>query len=173
MHPRGGLVREYAVRVMGEADAMQVHRLTHGIELEDGPAKFETLEDAGGEGANRWYKVTLKEGRNREVRRLFESQGLTVSRLMRTQYGPIVLDRALGRGKSRDLEGEELAALYAAAGLPPPAAPARRETKPAPRATHGKGRKHAAPARGPTVHEADKPARKTLGLKRKSPTRKH
>jgi 23S rRNA pseudouridine2605 synthase len=158
MHPSREVEREYAVRVLGELDAMQQHRLITRVDLEDGPAKFDTLVEAGGEGTNRWYKVTLREGRNREVRRLIESQGLQVSRLMRTRYGPIALDPALRRGQVRDLEPEEIAAVYAAAGLPVPAEPvtvhAPRPARPGFKRTPGEGRRARAGAK--PIHAAEK-----------------
>ncbi len=117
MHPRYELDREYAVRILGELDEAQRGALLAGIELEDGPAKFNTLLDAGGEGVNRWYRVTLSEGRNREVRRMFEALGLTVSRLMRVRYGPVVLPSRLKRGMWEDMAVEEVCKL---AGLPKP-----------------------------------------------------
>lgn len=117
MHPRYELDREYAVRILGELDDAQKQALLAGIELEDGPAKFNTLLDAGGEGANHWYRVTLSEGRNREVRRMFEALGLTVSRLMRVRYGPVVLPSRLKRGMWEDMAVEDVCAL---AGLPKP-----------------------------------------------------
>ncbi|MBL8434423.1 MAG: pseudouridine synthase [Zoogloea sp.] len=117
MHPRYELDREYAVRILGELDEAQRQALLAGIELEDGPAKFNTLLDAGGEGANHWYRVTLSEGRNREVRRMFEALGLTVSRLMRVRYGPVVLPSRLKRGMWEDMAVEDVCAL---AGLPKP-----------------------------------------------------
>ena len=97
-----------------------LERLLGGVELEDGRAAFASLRDAGGSGANHWYHVTLKEGRNREVRRLWESQGVTVSRLMRVRFGPIGLPRELRPGRHRALTRPELVALYRAAGLAPP-----------------------------------------------------
>lgn len=117
MHPRYELDREYAVRILGELDEAQRNALLDGIELEDGLAKFNTLLDAGGEGANHWYRVTLSEGRNREVRRMFEALGLTVSRLMRVRYGPVVLPSRLKRGMWEDMPVADVCAL---AGLPKP-----------------------------------------------------
>jgi 23S rRNA pseudouridine2605 synthase len=111
MHPRYGIDREYAVRVLGEVNEAALKQLTDGIELEDGMAKFIRLRPAGGEGANHWYNVTLDEGRNREVRRMFEAVGATVSRLMRVRYGPIVLPSNLKRGQSRELTVDEVQAL--------------------------------------------------------------
>jgi 23S rRNA pseudouridine2605 synthase len=116
MHPRYGIDREYAVRVLGELDEDALARLTAGIELEDGLAKFIRLRPAGGEGANHWYNVTLDEGRNREVRRMFDAVGVTVSRLMRVRYGPIVLPANLKRGQSRELAPEEVKALLKVLG---------------------------------------------------------
>ncbi|MDD3354476.1 MAG: pseudouridine synthase [Zoogloea sp.] len=127
MHPRYELDREYAVRILGELDEAQREALLQGIELEDGLAKFNTLLDAGGEGANHWYRVTLSEGRNREVRRMFEALGLTVSRLMRVRYGPIQLPSRLKRGMWEDLAVEEVCRL---AGLPKPVGPASKPRRP-------------------------------------------
>lgn len=111
MHPRYGIDREYAVRVLGELKEDALRQLTEGIELEDGPAKFIRLRPAGGEGANHWYNVTLDEGRNREVRRMFDAVGVTVSRLMRVRYGPIVLPPNLKRGQNRELTPDEVKLL--------------------------------------------------------------
>ncbi len=122
MHPSGGVERRYAVRVLGELTEEACRALLQGVVLEDGPASFDRLEPGGGEGANRWYRVALAEGRKREVRRLFETLGFTVSRLIRTGYGPIELGSGLRRGCSRDLEDSEIAALYSAAGLSQPVA---------------------------------------------------
>lgn len=117
MHPRYGAEREYAVRVLGELDAEQQKKLVKGIELDDGEARFGTLEYLGGEGSNRWYRVTLTEGRNREVRRMFEAAGVTVSRLIRTRFGEIVLPRNLRRGRWEELEPTMAQAIMVQLGL--------------------------------------------------------
>ncbi len=129
MHPSSGVEREYAVRILGAVAPETLRRLQSGVELEDGPARFEAITDAGGSGANHWYHVTLREGRNREVKRLWESQGLTVSRLIRVRYGPCQLPRDQRSGAWREIEGAELDALLRLAGLPasPPKPAARRE----------------------------------------------
>ncbi len=119
MHPSAEIEREYAARVFGDVSAEVLQRLTRGVQLDDGPARFEQLRDAGGSGANHWYHVILKEGRNREVRRLWESQGLTVSRLSRIRFGPILLPRGLRPGKWQELAEKEIASLSALAGLQP------------------------------------------------------
>lgn len=117
MHPRYELEREYAVRLLGQLDDTQIESLKAGVQLEDGVARFHTLVDAGGEGINHWYRVTLSEGRNREVRRMFEAVGLTVSRLMRVRYGPVVLPSRLKRGMWMEMPEADACKL---AGLPPP-----------------------------------------------------
>lgn len=117
MHPRYQLVREYAVRVLGDLDEEKIDRLREGVELEDGLAHFDSIEDGGGHGANHWYRVTLYEGRNREVRRMFEAVGTTVSRLIRVRYGPFLLPPHLKRGKTRELEEAEVEALMRDVGL--------------------------------------------------------
>ena len=119
MHPRYEMEREYAVRLLGQLSDEQMASLTDGIELEDGPARFNSLRDAGGEGVNHWYRVTISEGRNREVRRMFEAVGLTVSRLMRVRYGPVELPSRLKRGMWMDLpeaDVRKLADMPAAQG---------------------------------------------------------
>jgi len=117
MHPRYGAEREYAVRVLGELSDEQQQALVNGIELQDGKAQFGLLEPLGGEGSNRWYRVTLSEGRNREVRRLFEAVGVTVSRLIRTRFGEVVLPRNLRRGRWEALEAPVVAGLLVQLGL--------------------------------------------------------
>lgn len=118
MHPSTQVEREYATRVLGEVDANTLDALLKGVLLEDGMAAFEKIKSAGGEGANHWYHVVLREGRNREVRRLWESQNVMVSRLMRIRYGPIELGRGLKRGHYRELSDKEIKHLYAAATKP-------------------------------------------------------
>jgi pseudouridine synthase len=117
MHPRYGTEREYAVRVLGEMDEAQRKSLVEGIELDDGKAAFGALDYLGGEGSNRWYRVTLQEGRNREVRRMFEAVGVTVSRLIRTRFGDIVLPRNLRRGRWEELDPNLVTALMVQLGL--------------------------------------------------------
>ena len=111
MHPSSELVREYAVRVLGELTLEMQQRLLDGVELDDGPASFASIGEAGGEGANRWYRVTLFEGRNREVRRMFEAVGCMVSRLIRIRYGPFTLPPQLKRGRVRELDESEVRAF--------------------------------------------------------------
>jgi 23S rRNA pseudouridine2605 synthase len=117
MHPRFGLEREYAVRVLGALSDEEKQRLLQGVDLEDGRAHFGSIEDGGGEGANTWYRVTISEGRNREVRRLFEALGHAVSRLIRIRYGAMMLPRGLKRGAWVELDEREIRALAQAAGV--------------------------------------------------------
>jgi len=118
MHPRYEVEREYSVRVMGTLTPEQERQLLEGVELEDGPARVLSLADGGGEGANHWYKIVLPEGRNKEVRRMFEVLGLMVSRLIRTRYGVVNMPPQLKRGQMQELEREELDALLKAVGMP-------------------------------------------------------
>ncbi|MGP8440316.1 23S rRNA pseudouridine(2605) synthase RluB [Paraburkholderia fungorum] len=120
MHPRYSVEREYAVRVVGELAEGMRQKLLHGVELEDGPANFLRIRDGGGEGTNHWYHVALAEGRNREVRRMFEAAGLMVSRLIRTRHGPISLPKGLKRGRWEELEDNQVRALMASVGLKAP-----------------------------------------------------
>ncbi|HEX7273655.1 MAG TPA: pseudouridine synthase [Casimicrobiaceae bacterium] len=121
MHPRNQVEREYSVRIIGRLTPEQERSLLEGVQLEDGPARVGSIADGGGEeeGANHWYKVVLSEGRNREVRRLFEALGLTVSRLIRTRYGVIAMPPQLKRGQVQELERGDLDRLLRAAGMNP------------------------------------------------------
>ena len=189
MHPRYEVEREYAVRIMGRLTDEQAQSLTTGVTLDDGPARCEKVTDGGGDedGSNHWYHVVLKEGRNREVRRLFEALGLMVSRLIRTRYGMLAMPTSLKRGNLQELEGADVNALVASAGLNAPAAGAapkndRRDPrggrqdphkggapangsrpphKGGPRRPHGQGRPqgqgHAAAAAGPDAEGRTKP----------------
>lgn len=108
MHPKYGLEREYAVRVHGQVSPEMLNNLQKGVQLEDGVAKFTSITYKGGEGANSWYHVTLNEGKNREVRRLWESQGLEVSRLIRVRFGSLSMPRFLSRGESYELNPKQV-----------------------------------------------------------------
>ena len=125
MHPRYNLVREYAVRVLGDLSSDAQKKLLDGVELEDGPAQFASLVDGGGDGANHWYRVSLFEGRNREVRRMFEAVGVTVSRLMRVRYGPFALPPNLRRGQVTELGEADIQKLMSEFGLETSAPPRR------------------------------------------------
>ena len=120
MHPRFGLEREYAVRVLGALSAEEKQRLLDGVDLEDGRAQFGSIEEGGGEGANTWYRVTISEGRNREVRRMLEAVGHAVSRLIRIRYGAMVLPRGLKRGAWMELDERDIRDLMNAAGADRP-----------------------------------------------------
>ena len=165
MHPRFGLEREYAVRVLGALSNEEKQRLLDGVQLEDGVASFGSIEDGGGEGSNCWYRVTISEGRNREVRRMLEAVGHAVSRLIRIRYGAMMLPRGLKRGAWMELDERDIRALVNAAGAgasrPRAAdgeaaaeAPIRRERAAAPRGAQsrnsagGAGGRAAAPKRG-------------------------
>ncbi len=121
MHPKWELEREYACRLYGSVDQAVIDRLLAGVTLEDGEARFDSVEAVGGAGENVWYHVVVREGRQREVRRLWESQGVTVSRLIRVRYGPVRLPQDLPRGKVRFLEGEMLTRLCKSVDLDPAA----------------------------------------------------
>lgn len=117
MHPSSEITRKYAVRVNGEVTPEILQALSEGVMLEDGLAAFDSIKHTGGEKSNQWYDVVLREGRNREVRRLFNSQGLQVSRLIRIQYGPINLPKWLGRGRYHDIEDKALQNLLKAVNM--------------------------------------------------------
>ena len=139
MHPRFGLEREYAVRVLGALSNEEKKRLLDGVALDDGNAQFSTLEAGGGEGANCWYKVTLSEGRNREVRRMFEAVGHAVSRLIRIRYGAMVLPRGLKRGAFVELDEQDIRSLTSAADRSEQRADANRVGESAEEAGHAGG----------------------------------
>jgi 23S rRNA pseudouridine2605 synthase len=117
MHPRYNIDREYAVRTLGELEEGMRQKLLAGVELEDGLANFTKVADGGGEGVNRWYRVVIGEGRNREVRRMFEAVGLTVSRLIRTRYGAMTLPTGLKRGRWEELEENDVRNFMTAFGI--------------------------------------------------------
>jgi len=119
MHPRFEVEREYAVRLFGALTPAQIQELKTGVRLSDGDAKFDALDDQGGEGRNRWYRVVLKEGRNRVVRRMFEALGLQVSRLMRVRFGIVTLPPRLKRGNWIELKEAEISELLEWAGSAP------------------------------------------------------
>jgi len=144
MHPRYGIEREYAVRVFGPVDEAMIERLKEGVPLDGRPARFDAIWDAGGEGSNHWYHAVIREGRRREVRRLWESQGLRVSRLVRVRYGGFSLRRGLRMGRWDEVEGADLDALLASVDMEP------ERTRTAPRrgsATRSKRRRPAAAPR--------------------------
>ncbi|WP_027967705.1 23S rRNA pseudouridine(2605) synthase RluB [Halomonas halocynthiae] len=124
MHPSTEVEREYAVRVMGQVEKQHITAMTDGVMLDDGPARFTDVQEFGGEGINTWFHVVIMEGRNREVRRLWESQELTVSRLKRVRYGNIFLDKRVKLGEWVELNQDEVDDLSAMAGLPKRAVPA-------------------------------------------------
>lgn len=133
MHPRFEVEREYAVRVLGELTPEMQRQLLDGVELEDGEARVESLVEAGGEGANRWWRVVIMEGRYREVRRLFDTIGAKVSRLIRIRYGPVELPPQLKRGQKHELDETEVKQLLRWTGMPVPDSRPRPEGRSAPR----------------------------------------
>ena len=138
MHPRFGLEREYAVRVLGALSNEEKQRLLDGVALDDGMAQFGSIEDGGGEGSNCWYRVTISEGRNREVRRMLEAVGHAVSRLIRIRYGAMQLPRGLKRGAFMELDERDIRALVQAAGGPGGERPARGDAVPGADARDGR-----------------------------------
>ncbi|WAH57435.1 pseudouridine synthase [Pseudomonas silvicola] len=186
MHPSYEMDREYAVRVRGEVDDDMLLRLKNGVILEDGPARFTDIQMApGGEGFNHWYHCVVMEGRNREVRRLWESQGLVVSRLKRVRFGPVFLNSDLPMGRWRELSQHEVDVLSAEVGLTSVAMPTlnakskdkmerlqRKSSRPLGRgervrtlrpAHDGAPAAAERPARAPRVEEGERPARKPRG----------
>jgi len=167
MHPRFGLQREYAVRVLGALSNEEKQRLLDGVRLDDGMAQFQSIEDGGGDGANCWYRVTIAEGRNREVRRMMEAVGHAVSRLIRIRYGAVMLPRGLRRGVWLELDHRDVERLANAAGLvtAQPAAPQTPARGGRPR---GKGPRPSAPklVDGPPVPRHPGAARRSAGQRR-------
>ena len=119
MHPSSNIEREYMVRVMGDVQEDMLRRMLEGVMLDDGMARFADIQDGGGDGINRWYYVVLMEGRNREVRRLWESQGLTVSRLKRVRYGDVLIPSKVKQGQWVEMDRSDVKSLYRIASLKP------------------------------------------------------
>lgn len=117
MHPSSNIDREYAVRIKGQTSKEMLNRLRTEVMLDDGPAHFNRLLEEGGEGSNQWFRVTVTEGRNRLVRRMWESQGVQVSRLIRTRFGPVLLPKWLKRGEVHEMPAQEVAKLANSVGL--------------------------------------------------------
>lgn len=130
MHPSYGIEREYAVRVAGDATPKKINALKEGVELEDGFAKFQSIRDGGGEGTNHWFNVVLTEGRNREVRRMWEHVGLKVSRLMRVRFGMLTLSRKIKPGKWMPLPENETREILGLVGLASESASRGRQGRP-------------------------------------------
>ncbi len=156
MHPRFGVEREYAVRVLGVVDESERERLLQGVAIDGQTCALKSIEDGGGEGANRWYRVIITEGRNREVRKLFEAVGHAVSRLIRVRYGSVVLPRGLRRGLWVDLDEADVWTL-------------RRIARPAPRAPGEGGENAPAPGRGDGERRARRGGRKGRNDRRRDP----
>jgi 23S rRNA pseudouridine2605 synthase len=156
MHPRFGLEREYAVRVLGALTKEEKQRLLSGVQLDDGQAQFGSIEEGGGEGSNCWYRVTIAEGRNREVRRMLEAVGHAVSRLIRIRYGAMLLPRGLRRGGWMELDDNDIRSLVNAAGVDRPARDGVAETpRPHSRGAAHEGRR---PPRGASAPGPGRPA---------------
>lgn len=158
MHPRFGLEREYAVRVLGALSKDEKHMLLDGVRLDDGVAQFGSIQDGGGEGSNCWYRVTISEGRNREVRRMIEAVGHAVSRLIRIRYGAMLLPRGLKRGAWMELDEADIRALTQAAGGGATPMPTRHERTGPVKQARTKVRTPFA-ARGPRDNPSDKSER--------------
>ncbi|ABM55878.1 pseudouridine synthase [Verminephrobacter eiseniae] len=167
MHPRFGLEREYAVRVLGALSNEEKQKLLDGVRLDDGIASFGTIEDGGGEGANCWYRVTIAEGRNREVRRMLEAVGHAVSRLIRIRYGAMVLPRGLKRGTWLELDERDIRALAQAAGARAPALSTRTPTD----ARAGKQRERSGPPMGNGPRRGRSPQGPAAGARAQNPRR--
>ena len=170
MHPRWEIEREYAVRVIGELEAESMQALRTRRRMEDGPARFDDLIDEGGTGTNHWYRVKIREGRNREVRRMFEAVGTTVSRLIRVAYGAVSLPEVAPRGKKMDSRRRSPRLDAGLEGRPkkagrrdPSAAPKRRRPKAQLRA---EGACSPLPGRRPAKRRRPRPRKKRPGRPR-------
>lgn len=157
MHPSHQIEREYAVRVLGRVTEEMLQQLVNGVELEDGPARCEEVVDSGGDGANRWFHLVIMEGRNREVRRLWEAVGAKVSRLKRVRFGPIILDSRVKAGQWRDLDPEERTALLRTAEL--------NEDKTWRSVSADQARKRGRGASSPSAHRSHNPWRERSSVK--------
>ena len=166
MHPSHQIEREYAVRVMGNVTEQKVKNLFNGVELEDGPARFTDIVDSGGPGINRWFHVCILEGRNREVRRLWETQELTVSRLKRVRFANVIIPDHLRMGQWEELDKDSIDALAAHVDLPPAPLPSvRKQARTShsglkgPRgktANQGKGKKRPSPYKKASPHKRNR-----------------
>lgn len=171
-HPRFEVEREYAVRIMGELDEAQARMLVNGVELDDGPARFDLLQAQGGEGRNHWYRVVVREGRNRLVRRMFEHLGLTVSRLMRVRFGIVNMPPRLKRGQHLELTDAQTRSVldWLAGGTvteEPDTAPAAKSTRAGAPAARAPGRTTTRPARPTRPASSPRPGpRSPAGKKR-------
>jgi 23S rRNA pseudouridine2605 synthase len=155
MHPRYNIDREYAVRTLGELEEGMRQKLLAGVELEDGMAQFTKIADGGGEGVNKWYRVVIGEGRNREVRRMFEAIGLTVSRLIRTRYGALTLPSNLKRGRWEEMEENTVRDLLSAVGFKKEAGSGSGEGKKAQGGQGGQGQGQGKREREPNGNRMD------------------
>ena len=161
MHPRFGLEREYAVRVLGALSNEEKARLLGGVNLADGPAQFKSIEDGGGDGANCWYRVTIAEGRNREVRRMFEAVGHAVSRLIRIRYGSMLLPKGLKRGAWVELSEADIALLTRASSVE--RLSSRRAPPPDRQLPTGRGGRAGGPGRSAQVAAQPDPLKTAVG----------
>lgn len=164
MHPSRAIEREYAVRVRGEVSDQLLAQLVNGVELEDGPARFEEIVPSGGSESHQWFHVLILEGRNREVRRLWEAVGCSVSRLKRVRFGNVILGARPMPGQWREVVDDELAALMLLAGLEPPTqAPGAAKRSWRPRASAAGASSGAATATGSAGESASRPAIRPTG----------
>lgn len=167
MHPSNQIEREYAVRVLGAVEDSVITALKKGVILDDGPAHFDSIVEAGGSGANHWYSVVIKEGRKREVRRLWESQGITVSRLMRIRLGPFTMPKGLRSGRWQELDANQIGQLMVAAGLHSvsPTKPSKPAKSPRPPTSGKRPPRKNANARATPTAKAPTAKRKRLHLR--------